>query len=286
MLQTLRDYWLLTRPRIVALVLFTILVSVLIAGQAVPAWPILLHALLGNGLVIVGAIAMNQRLERATDAQMARTAPRPLPAGRLTVAQVTSFAALTSLAGLAYLLAMVNQATAALAAMSWVIYVWIYTPIKPHSTLQTPIGAVAGAMPALLGAAVTGSPWTPTAGVLFGIVYFWQFPHSMAIAWLYRRQFAAADLRLATVVDPTGRLAASMAVLGAILLLPVSLLPILVSRPGGWYGVVVSIAGLVYLAASIAFLRHPTTIAARRLLRVSVIHLVALLVALTLASLR
>jgi protoheme IX farnesyltransferase len=285
-LQTLRDYWLLTRPRIVALELFTILVSVVVAGQSVPPWLVLFHALLGNGLVIVGAIAMNQRLERTTDAQMARTACRPLPAGRLTVTQVTSFAALTSLSGLAYLLTQVNQAMAMLAAASWAIYVWIYTPLKPLSTLQTPIGAIVGAMPALLGAAVIGSPWTLTAAVLFGIVYFWQFPHSMAIAWLYRHQFAAADLRLATVVDPTGQLAARVAVLGALVLIPISLVPTMVGRLGWGYAMVVSILGLIYLAASFAFLRHTTNTAARRLLRVSVIHLVVLLLALTVASMR
>lgn len=286
MLQTLRDYWLLTRPRIVALVLFSIFVSMLIAGRKIPPWPILFHGLLGNGLVILGAIALNQRLERHTDAQMARTSPRPLPAGRLSVGQVTWFGVLASLAGSTYLLTFVNSTTAWLAALSWVIYVWVYTPIKPLTTWQTPVGAVAGAMPALLGAAVIGSPWTLMAVVLFGVIYFWQFPHSMAIAWLYRRQFARADLRLLTVVDPSGRMAGYLAVLGAVLLLPMSLVPVMLGRLGWSYGSLAMVLGAIYVVASVGFLLHTTDQSARRLLKVSVVYLVVLLVALTVASLR
>ena len=170
------------------------------------SWAKLLHGLAGSGLVIAGALAMNQRLERRIDRAMARTAPRPLPSNRLTSAQVTWFAAVATAAGLVYLLLGVNVTIVLLAAGSWLWYVWVYTPLKAVSAWQTPIGAVAGAMPALLGGAVVDRPWSLPALALFSVVFFWQFPHAMAIAWLYRREFAKADLKVGPVVDPSGRL--------------------------------------------------------------------------------
>jgi protoheme IX farnesyltransferase len=280
-----RDYWELIRPRIVALVLFTLLVAAVVSGVEVPPWTMLVHALAGNALVIVGAIALNQRLEGLSDAKMLRTARRPLPSGRLTAPQVSRFAAVTSAAGLVYLAVCVNWVAVLLAAVSWLIYVWVYTPLKALTAWQTPIGAVAGAMPALLGAAAAGAPLGAVGLALFGVVYFWQFPHAMAIAWLYRREFARAELRLITVVDPTGRTAGVWAALGAIALVPVSLVPCLVHRAGWGYGAWAAMLGAGYLAAAIGLWRRPGDASARRLLWVSIVYLPVLLAALLVSAL-
>ena len=279
-MRTLRDYWQLTRPRIVAMVLFAMAVAAWTAGEQPPPWPVLMHALLGAGLVIVGAVALNQRLERRGDAKMPRTAERPLPSGRLSEGQVALFGILTSAAGFCYLTWWSDWSVVALAAVSWVIYVWTYTPLKSLTVWQTPIGAVAGAMPMLLGAAAAGAAFSPMALALFGIVFFWQFPHAMAIAWLYRRQFASADVKLVTVLDPSGCMAGLLAVAGAVVLLPVSLVPMLFSSAGWGYAAVAMLLGACYWAAAVAFRQHRDDTTARRLLRVSVVYLPGLFAAL------
>lgn len=276
----IRDYFRLARPRIVALVLFAVTVAAYTAGDKTPPWQAVAHALVGTTLVIAGAIALNQRLELHGDAKMPRTADRPLPSGRLQRRQVTRFGLATSAAGFLYLVLWTPPQLVALAAVSWVIYVWTYTPLKLLTTWQTPVGAVAGAMPMLLGAAAAGAPFSPMSLVLFGILYFWQFPHAMAIAWLYRDQFARAEVKVATVVDPTGRTAGIMAVLGAVLLLPISLIPSLTALAGWQYGVAALLSGLGYTACASAFLHHRNDRTARWLLRASLIYLPLVLAAL------
>ncbi|MCR4411690.1 MAG: protoheme IX farnesyltransferase, partial [Thermoguttaceae bacterium] len=266
-------------PRIVGMVLFTMTVTALVAGPHMPRWGDLAHALAGSALVIAGAIALNQRIERRTDALMRRTASRPLPSGRMTTRQAARFGLVASTLGLAYLAATTPWTLVGLTLVSWVVYVWVYTPMKVFSAWQTPLGALAGAMPTLMGAAVAGHPGGLMAMGLFGVVYFWQFPHAMAIAWLYRNEFAAANLKVATVVDPSGRVAAVLAVIGATLLLPLGLLPWLAGAASLAYGVASLLLGLGYLASSIDFLRRTDDIRARRLLRVSLVYLPAVFVA-------
>jgi protoheme IX farnesyltransferase len=170
-----------------------------------------------------------------------------------------------------------------LAVFSWAVYVTVYTPLKSSTPWQTPIGAVAGAMPMLLGAAVAGGPCSPTAWTLFGIVFFWQFPHAMAIAWLYRDQFAEADVKLATVLDPSGRQAAVLAVAGAVVLWPLGAIPRW-TVPTGWgYAICALCLGAGYLAASVAFFLHRDDRTARRLLRASLVYLSGLFAALLLS---
>jgi len=247
---------------------------------AAPPWPAVLHALLGTGLVIAGAMAINQRLERRGDAAMARTAARPLPTGRLRGPQVTAFGLVLTAAGLAWLAVLSEPTVLALAALSWAVYVLVYTPLKSRSAWQTPVGAAAGAMPVLLGAAAAGALWTPAAAALFGIVFFWQLPHSMAIARLYREQFAAAGVKLATTTDPSGAVAGWIAVLGAAALLGVSLAPYLLGRAGWPYLVAAAVLGVVYLLAAGHFLAARDERSARRLLRVSLVYLPGVLLAL------
>jgi protoheme IX farnesyltransferase len=264
-------------------VLFSMAVAALTVGGT-PDWPGLAHALLGTAAVIAGASAMNQVLERRADANMARTASRPLPAGRMTARQVALGAAATSLAGIGYLAATSPPSVSVLAAASWAIYVLVYTPLKRASVWHVPIGAVAVAIPILLGAAAAGAPFTPAAMAIFAIVFFWQFPHTAAIGWLYREQYAAGGAKVAAVVDPTGRLAGRVAVVGAAGLLLASLAP-LAFAPVAWpYGVVALILGLADLASTARFLRQPSDTTARTLWRVSLVHLPALLASMLLAA--
>ena len=270
------DYWHLVRPRIVALVLLAMAVSAWTTAPT-PSWPAIAHALCGAALVIAGAIALNQRLECQGDAKMARTAARPLPAGRLTRPQVTRFGLIATTLGLAYLAIAANVILTVLAAIGWLIYVGIYTPLKTRSAWQTPIGAAAGALPVLLGAAAVGPPLSPWAIILFGVVYFWQFPHSMAIAWLYRKEFAAAGVKVAVVTDPTGRFAGLWAILGAALLLPISLAPLYFSLAGASYAACAAILGITFLSLAAEFARRRDDSAAHRLLWASLIYLPAML---------
>ncbi|MHB8900333.1 MAG: heme o synthase [Thermoguttaceae bacterium] len=266
-------FWQLSKPRIVAMVALTTVIGALVtAGQAMSPWT-LLHAVLGSTAVVVGAIALNQRIEHLSDSRMPRTAGRPLPSGRLADHEVSWYAAVVTALGLIYLATTVNLSITLLTAISWLIYVWIYTPLKVFTAWQTPIGAIPGAMPALLGAAAAGSALSLNGLALFAVVYFWQFPHAMAIAWLYRRQFGEAGLKVASVTDPTGRTATTIAVVGAAVLLPISLLPLLGGGVSWGFALVSLATGIGYLASSIAFLREPTDRTSRNLLRASLIYL-------------
>lgn len=275
-----KDYWKLVRPRIVAMVLLAMGVAACVAGNETPPATEIVHALVGTALVIAGAVALNQRLETHGDARMPRTAGRPLPAGRLTGRQVTVFGLVLSAAGAGYLVLASHAGVVALAAASWVIYVWVYTPLKSLTVWQTPVGAVAGAMPVLIGAAVARAPMSPMAVSLFLVVCLWQFPHAMAIAWLYREEFARAGVNLASVVDPSGRAAGVVAVLGSMALLPVCLIPWTFDLAGWSYAVAALVLGHGYMACSFAFLHRRTDGAARRLLWMSLAYLPALFAAL------
>lgn len=282
-LDTMTDYWRLTRPRIVALVLLAMAVSAWIAAAA-PLWPAVGHALAGAALVIGGAMSLNQRLECQGDAKMARTADRPLPTGRLSRRQVTRFGVAATALGLGYLAAATSATLTVLAAVGWLTYVGVYTPLKTRSVWQTPVGAAAGAMPVLLGAAAVGQPLSPWAVVLFGIVYFWQFPHSMAIAWRYRREFAAAGVKVAVVTDPTGRAAGIWAVAGATAVLAISLMPLCLSWAGAGYGACAAALGMALVGFAASFARRRSDATARRLRWASLLYLPAMLAVLILLA--
>lgn len=275
-------YWQLIRPGILLTVLFSLTIAALTADRP-PPWPRLAHALLGTALLIAGASAMNQLMEQRRDAKMARTASRPLPSGRATVRQVVMFAVLSSLAGIGYLAALEPPVVTLLAALNWGIYLLIYTPLKRASVWHMPVGAVAGAMPALLGAATANAVFAPVSWALFGIVFFWQFPHTAAIGWIYREQYARGAAKVAAVVDPSGRLAGRLALVGAAGLLLASLVPALVSTVGWPYVAVALSLGLTHLALAAKFLGRPADANARALWRMSLLHLPVLLTSLLLA---
>lgn len=272
------DYVELTKPKIGLLVLVAVAVAYYVAQWGQPQPLVLLHLLLGTLLVSASASALNQWLERGTDGLMDRTAGRPLPAGRLSSVEVVGFAAVTICAGLVYLAWAVSFITAFLGLATWTIYVWIYTPLKTRTALNTAVGAVAGALPVLMGWSAGGAALDTRAWSLFLILFLWQFPHFMAIAWIYRRQYARGGLQMLTVVDPTGRRAGVQAVLAALALLPVSFVPALFAPPGiSWYVAVAFVLGAGQLACAVLFCFRLDEPSARRLLRASLVYLPLLL---------
>jgi heme o synthase len=279
------DFLELTKPRIAALVLVTVGVAAFVAGWGPPNPVLLINTLIGTTLVAASASALNQWIERDSDALMSRTAGRPLPAGRLGSVEVLLFGGATIASGCVYLAAMVNWLTAGLGLLTWFMYVCVYTPLKSRTSANTAVGAVAGALPVLMGWASVGAPLGLKAFTLFLIVFLWQFPHFMAIAWIYRRQYAAAGLQMLPVVDPSGRRAGIQAVLSALLLVPVSLVPAVLELAGGAYFSWALVLGLGQLACAIAFSWRLDEISARRLLKASLIYLPAVLLALVLGPL-
>jgi protoheme IX farnesyltransferase len=278
------DYLELTKPRISVLVLVTVAISAYVARWGALDAGLLAHALMGTALVAASASALNQWLERRTDALMPRTLDRPLPAGRLASSEVIAFGVATIVLGLVYLAWLVNLSTALVGLATWVLYVCVYTPLKSRTTANTTLGAVAGAMPVLMGFTAVGAPLGLEAATLFLIVYLWQFPHFMAIAWLYRRDYSAAGLRMLTVVDPTGRRAGAQALLAALALLPISLLPAAMHLGGVAYLAGALVLGLAQLMIATAFLRRLDESSARLLLRASLVYLPGLWFLLMLAQ--
>jgi heme o synthase len=279
------DYVELTKPRIATLVLVTVAVSGFVAGWGPPNPLLLFNTLLGTTLVAASASALNQWLERRSDALMQRTVDRPLPAGRLRSREVLAFGAATIVIGFLYLGLAVNWVTAWLGFITWFSYVWVYTPLKSITPANTAVGAVAGALPVLMGWSAVGAELGIKAFALFLIVFLWQFPHFMAIAWIYRHQYAAAGLKMLPVVDPSGRRAGAQAVVSALALVPVSLVPAVLGLAGGTYFFWALLLGLGQLACAVAFLLHLDEVSARRLLRASLIYLPALLLLLMLGPL-
>jgi protoheme IX farnesyltransferase len=234
-----------------------------------------MHALLGLWLIAASACALNQWLECSCDAMMERTARRPLPAGRLSSGQVLAFAFSAVAAGSAYLCVAVNWGTAVWGLLGWTLYVWIYTPLKSRTALNTVVGALAGASPTLLGWSATGATADLRLASLFLIMFLWQFPHLIAIDWIYREQYRRAGLKTFTVVDPSGRLARFLAVSAALTLLPISLGPALFFSGvrGAFYVAPACVLGLGQLACAVVFCSKPAESTARLLLRATLAYL-------------
>jgi protoheme IX farnesyltransferase len=250
------------------------------------------NMLLGVALVSCGSSVLNQVFERRTDACMLRTAQRPLAAGRLGLGYGVSIGMLAIMSGSLWLMVSTNPITGTLTLLTAVMYVGIYTPLKRYTTLATFIGAFPGAMPALIGwTAARGSIEWP-AVALFAIMFVWQFPHFMAIAWLYREDYARAGIRMLPVVEPDGWSTATEALIYAVLMIPVSLAPYYLHMAGRTYWILALVLGLVYLAYTIRFARIPRCSAsesrlyARALLKASVMYLPLLFAVLMLNATR
>jgi len=270
------DYIELTKPRIVVLELVTVVVAAHLASPWGIEPLVLLHTVLGAALVAASAGAFNQWWEQSADGRMIRTADRPLPSGRLSASQVVVFGTVTLIAGLAELILGVSTTTAGFGLATWLVYVLVYTPLKTRSPLNTAVGAISGALPILIGWTATGAAIDVRALAVVGVMFLWQFPHFMAIAWLYRADYVRGGQRMLTVIDPTGLRAGAQAVVGALALVPVSLVPAMSPQAGspGIYSAWTVVLGALQLIAATTFLLYRNDHSARRLLRASLLYLI------------
>ncbi len=273
----LADFWEMTKPGITLMVVLTAGLGFLLAEQGSFQFLLLLHTLIGTGLVSAGGSVLNHVLERDTDALMERTANRPLPTGRMNPDVALSFGVLLAVVGLVELALAVNLLTALLGAVAIAGYVFVYTPLKRISSLATVIGAIPGAIPPMMGWSAVRNELDAAAWVLFGILFFWQLPHFLAIAWLCREDYARGGFPMLTVLDPEGVRAGRQAILYGAALVPVSLLPSLLGLMGTIYFVGALAFGLVYLGFSFAFAQARSNPGARRLMLASLLYFPALL---------
>ncbi len=274
----LLDYWDLTKPEISFLVTISALAGFLLGSpEALEGW-LLCFTLLGTALSAGGGGVLNHYLERHLDARMRRTANRPLPSGRLSARAALFFGVALTTAGVATILLLVNALTACLAALTVLLYLFVYTPLKRRTKYNTLIGTVPGALPALGGfAAATGTlgagGWT-----LFAILALWQMPHFLSLAWMYRKDYARAGYAMLPVVEPGGDSTARQTLLFTLLLILISVLPTVVGATGGVYLVGALVLGLWFLVPAYAFYRSRSTTDARRVLLGSILYIPLLVV--------
>jgi protoheme IX farnesyltransferase len=267
----------LVKARLTLLVLLTTLVGLYLGVQGRVDYVLMLHAMLGTALVASGAAALNQFLEREWDARMRRTEERPLPSGRIQPGTALIFGGVSSAAGLVYLTSVVNPLTGLLGAITLASYLFIYTPLKRVTTLNTVIGAVPGALPPLMGWTAARGEISVEGWSLFAILFFWQLPHFLSIAWIYREDYARAGFAMLPVFDPTGERTGRHAVSYTLGLLPVSLCPFLFGLAGPVYLGGAVLLGAVFAGCAVRFSLELTNQRARQLFYLSIIYLPLLL---------
>jgi protoheme IX farnesyltransferase len=269
----------LLKPRIVALVLVTCAIGFVVGGEGVYDAAALMWALLGTGMVAGGAAALNHYLERDVDKRMLRTQSRPLPSGVIQPVAALMLGAYAVLGGCLVLVWQVNLLTAFLGLLSAFLYVLVYTPLKRHTWLNTPIGAIPGAIPPMMGWTAATGEIGAGAWVLFGILFLWQHPHFYSIAWIFREDYRRGGFQMLPVIDGTGTRTFIVVLATSMLLFPVVALPYTLGLLGPLY--LAGALGLTVLMfrASWRFCRRATDGAARELLRASVLYLPCLLAA-------
>ena len=272
----------LTKARLTVMVLLTTLAGYCLASRGIFDWAKLGHTLLGTALVAICSSILNQALERDTDALMRRTEVRPFVTRRLPLKETIAVGLGLGTLGLVELTWFVNGLTAFLSALTLVIYVFAYTPLKRVSEINTLIGAIPGALPPLLGATAAVGRFSVEGWTLFAILAMWQLPHFYAIAWMYKDDYRDAGLRMVSTDDASGTRTGMHAVVSALILLPVSLLPTLIGHSGIFYAVVAGILSLTFIAAAIRFARNPDRPHARTLFLTSIIYLPLILTAMAL----
>lgn len=272
----------LTKPRVVLMVLVTTVVGYYVGLTGAPDYVRLVHLLIGTMLAAGGTLALNQYWERDVDARMERTRVRPLPDGRLSPLEALVFALAVTLAGLGYLGAFVGPLVMLVTAATTVLYLFAYTPLKLRTPLCTIIGAVPGALPPVTGWVASREAFGLGAWVLFGILFLWQLPHTLAIARLYRDDYARAGVRLLPVVDAHGTSTERQIVTGCLALLAVSLLPTLIGLAGPFYFVGAFVLGAAFVAIGARQALSPSAGSARRVLFASLLYLPILLTLLAL----
>lgn len=267
----------LFKVRLTSLVLLTTLVGYYLGQRGGLNWLLLVNTLLGTGLLACGAAALNEYLERDFDALMERTADRPLPAGLIQPQTVVVLGGVISVAGLLWLAFGVNLLTAVLGAVTLISYLFIYTPLKRKTTLNTAIGAVPGALPPLMGWTAVRGDLSIEGWALFAILFFWQLPHFLAIAWMYREDYAKGGFVMLPLVDRDGARTGRSAVSHTLGLLPVSLSPFVFQVSGALYLFGALLLGLVFFWCALRFAREMDRLSARRLFFASILYLPLLL---------
>jgi protoheme IX farnesyltransferase len=270
----LRAFADLSKPRISLLLVIVAAASFLMADRGSPSWLRLAAAAVGTGILAAGIFALNQYMERISDGLMRRTAGRPLPSGRLTPGAALVFGIVMTTASVAFFFVLFGWVSAAVAFATFVSYILVYTPLKKRTALHTTLGAISGAMPPLLGWASARGSLAPDAWALFAIMFFWQYPHFLAIDSIYAEDYARAGIRLMPAVDARGgRGTTAVIVLTLVLLTGASILPRMTGLAGNVYLVTALAAAAAFLAAGILLAIRRTKKSARIVLRASVLYL-------------
>jgi protoheme IX farnesyltransferase len=269
----MKHYLALTKPRITWLILMSTGIGYFCGRPDAVQWWNLFHCLLGTALIASGTATLNQWYERDADAKMNRTRLRPLPGGLIRPWQALAFGISLSILGFAELYLGANPLSAWLGLFTLVTYLFAYTPLKRVTWWSTTVGAIPGAMPPLIGFAAAANTLTPEAWALYAILFCWQFPHFYAIAWMYRDDYAKAGIRMLPVVKPDGEETSRQILLFSLILIPVSLVPSLLSATGWIYLVGASVLGALYLLSGIHVSRERTLVRARGVLKTSVLYL-------------
>ena len=270
-------YVVLTKPDVTFLVVITTVAGFYLGSTGAVDWARLAQTLFGTLLVAGGTAALNQYVERDMDAVMRRTAARPLPAGTLKPSEVLIFGAVTIVLGTAWLALTVNALAAFIAFATCASYLALYTPLKTRTTLATAVGAIPGALPPLIGWAAARGSLSEGGWILFAILFVWQFPHFMAIAWMYREDYARAGIQMLPVVDRKGDATFNVIVSFSAILVPVSLLPSVMGMAGIRYFFGALVLGMILLQVSLWANRARTNVRAKWLMHATVIHIPVLL---------
>lgn len=267
----------LTKPRILTMVLVTATLGYALANRGLAPYGVFLWMLLGTGLSSAGAGALNHYLEREVDPLMERTKNRPIPTGAVSPLAALLFGGLLSVSGVGLLWSMVNSLSALLALATIVLYAIIYTPLKRVSWVNTPVGAIPGAIPPMIGWAAAENQLGLGAWVLFAILFLWQHPHFYAIAWMFKDDYARGGFKMLPVVSPDGRSSFRQSWAAALVLIPVSLCPTFLKMTGWLYFFGAFAIGLWFFSACVKWRLTESLLDARRVLRVSVIYFPVLL---------
>jgi len=271
------DYFALTKPELTFLSVITALTGYYLGAGGSMQATVLIHTLLGTALVGGGAGALNQYVEREYDAMMKRTENRPVPSGRIHPYEALLFGIILSVVGIIDLTLYTNALTGFLASVTLVSYVFLYTPLKRITPLSTIVGAFPGAIPPVMGWTAARNEVNPEAVVLFALLFVWQIPHFLSLAWMYRKDYARAGYRLLTVVEPEGNMASRQILAYTALLVPLTVLPWSMGMFGPLYLALALLISLAFLAVSIFLVRKRTNIAARYVFAGSLIYLPVLM---------
>ena len=271
--EKLAAFFELTKPRIAFMLVLTSAAGFYLGSdRGFDVW-LFINAMIGITLLAFGVATLNQFIERRIDRLMERTAKRPLPTNKVSPAEALIFGIILTVSAEIYLAGLVNVLTAVLGLIVVVGYVFLYTPLKTKTSVSTAIGAIPGAMPPLMGWTSASNEITLGAWILFAMLFLWQFPHFLAIAWMYREQYAKAGILMLPVVEPAGKITALQIVIFTLMLLPVSLAPFFFGVSGIIYLIGAGVLGIWFLFASIQAAREKSVEKARKLLLVSVLYL-------------